>query len=130
VSPTPQNEKSAIKTAVRLRDGMRCTQCGLSNADHQKATGKSLHVHRLQPGSAYTVQGCISLCASCHGQAPRRAPGEQDREQTAVLVALDPDMYDTLKAIAQANGRPVAWEIRRALQAHINTWRSSQQGHS
>jgi hypothetical protein len=55
-----------VKSAVRERDGDRCTDCSMSNAEHKARFTRGLQVHRLKPGSAYTVDGCITLCRPCH----------------------------------------------------------------
>lgn len=62
-----------IKTLVRHRDGMKCTQCGMTNDEHFLQYGCRLEVHRLSPGSPYTVDGCVTLCKPCHGPQPRSA---------------------------------------------------------
>lgn len=66
-----------IKAAVRTRDGMCCTKCGMTNDAHLKRTGKQLEVHRVRPGSAYSTEpgACVTLCRSCHGPEPRSPRG-------------------------------------------------------
>jgi hypothetical protein len=96
MNPTPSATKRAIKAAVRLRDGMRCTQCGITNAQHLAAHGRSLHVHRLTPGSHYTVEGCVTLCFACHGPHPRLPHGAPDIEHPGIRATLTPDLYDAL----------------------------------
>lgn len=61
-----------IKAAVRARDGMRCRECGRTNEEELRELGWSLDVHRIVPGSPYTLEGCITLCRRCHGPKPRR----------------------------------------------------------
>jgi hypothetical protein len=58
--------EGSVKKAVRARDGYACTKCGMSNRKCQTTYGRSLHVHRIVPGSRYTVDGCTSLCRRCH----------------------------------------------------------------
>lgn len=65
----------AIKTAVRNRDGFKCSKCGISNGEHVSKTGRQLEVHRLTPGSAYSIEGCKTLCRWCHGPEPRLPKG-------------------------------------------------------
>jgi hypothetical protein len=65
------NHPVNVKAAVRQRDGHCCTRCGMTNAAHLLRYKKSLHVHRLEPGSVYTVAGCVTLCYACHGPEPR-----------------------------------------------------------
>lgn len=59
-----------LKRAVRERNGFTCAQCGLTNAEHVAQTRKQLEVHRIIPGSVYTVEGCVTLCRTCHGPQP------------------------------------------------------------
>jgi hypothetical protein len=66
---------TTLKAHVRARDGLRCTKCGVTNDEHLARTGGSLHVHRLQPGSAYTAEGCVTLCCHCHGPEPKSPRG-------------------------------------------------------
>lgn len=63
-----------IKQAVRRRDGMRCTRCGLTNAESRAKYGRSLDVHRTNPGSEYSVEPgvCVTLCIDCHSSEPRQ----------------------------------------------------------
>jgi hypothetical protein len=60
-----------VKEAVRARDGYRCRECGMTNAEHQRHFGRSLEVHRFIPGAAYTVEGCGTLCRWCHLKQPK-----------------------------------------------------------
>lgn len=60
-----------IKAAVRERDGYKCRECCMSNFEHVLNTGRSLEVHRLVPGSKYTIEGCVTLCRKCHGPKPK-----------------------------------------------------------
>jgi 5-methylcytosine-specific restriction endonuclease McrA len=62
-----------IKRRVRDRDGNRCRDCGMTGKEHLAKWGKALHVHRIKPGSRYTVAGCMTLCVRCHGRYPRRS---------------------------------------------------------
>jgi 5-methylcytosine-specific restriction endonuclease McrA len=72
-------ERALIRAAVRQRDGYRCTKCGITEQEHKDRYGvKSLHVHRLVPGSLYSLKGCISLCCVCHGMEPNGQPGDRD----------------------------------------------------
>lgn len=57
---------------------MRCTQCGRTNEQNLEEMGCALDVHRLVPGSRYTVDGCVTLCKGCHGPQPKRRPRQPD----------------------------------------------------
>jgi hypothetical protein len=66
-----QAEEARIKAAVRKRDQHKCRRCGMTSKKHrEKLRGKDLEVHRLFPGSEYSVNGCITLCRWCHGLHP------------------------------------------------------------
>src|SRR5262249_34679495 len=63
--------EEAIKTAVRQRDGQKCTECGMTAEEHKRRFGRTLHVHRKKhkgPVSIgpYTVKGCVTICHLCH----------------------------------------------------------------
>lgn len=77
----------ALKRHVRERDGMSCTKCGMSNADHVERYGKSLHVHRVVPGSEYAIDGCVTLCFPCHGPEPKSPRGKGKGAQPVQLPA-------------------------------------------
>jgi hypothetical protein len=67
----PDQTLAEIKACVRYRDGFRCRLCGISAKEHCRQTGKNLQVHRILPGSAYCVDGCLTLCQDCHGPQPK-----------------------------------------------------------
>lgn len=94
-----------IKHDVRERDGFKCTQCGATNEEHQAAYGRQLDVHRVVPGSVYTVEGCITVCRSCHGKLPKRQSGQPDVEAPPSranyrLLSIPKAYFDELKKIA------------------------------
>lgn len=67
-----------IKATIRRRDGLVCTQCGITNAAHIENTGRQLEVHRIVPGSLYTLEGCFTLCRECHVGKPKRQKNVKD----------------------------------------------------
>jgi hypothetical protein len=67
-----------LKAQVRERDGLRCARCGMTNDQSRERYRRQLDVHRVQPGSVYSAEGCVTLCQGCHGPEPRRQPGEPD----------------------------------------------------
>jgi len=71
-------EMMAIKSAVRERDGFRCTKCKMTNNEHLSLYGRQLDVHRNVPGSLYSVEGCSTICKRCHGKQPQKKKGEID----------------------------------------------------
>ena len=90
-----------IKLKVRERDGYACTACGMSEADHIERTGRVLDVHRLVPGSDYTMAGCVTLCRPCHGPQPRLPQGQGKPRPLPILHVQ------------------VESELRRAMDDHI-----------
>lgn len=90
-----------IKTVVRERDGFCCTVCGMTDEQHREKYRKTLDVHRKAPGSVYTVDGCVTICQSCHGPQPRRKKGQRDLGNPhACQIALPVALYDALKTYA------------------------------
>ena len=83
---------------MRARDGYACTKCGVSNAAHLHLRGTQLDVHRVVPGSRYTVEGCVTLCEPCHAPEPRRNRGQRRREEPdrTVPVHLPPRWHKLL----------------------------------
>lgn len=64
--------EAEAKVIVRERDGDRCRDCGRTDADFQNSKRSRLEVHRLVPGSVYTPEGCVLLCARCHRKRHKR----------------------------------------------------------
>lgn len=82
----PRLSVAEIKALVRFRDGYRCRLCGMTARKHIKRFRHTLDVHRLVPGSKYTVKGCIAVCRPCHKTLPKSpkhhgtsCPGVPDR---------------------------------------------------
>jgi len=90
-----------LKGKVRERDGYRCTECGVSDEQHRLATGRKLDVHRITPGSEYTLDGCITLCRNCHISKPKSPPGTRPKRDTGRRsVTLPPGVADAMAAFA------------------------------
>lgn len=87
-----------VKASVRERDEHRCTECGMSAEEHASTYGRDLEVHRLVPGSEYTVDGCVTLCIPCHGPKPRRPFGSLPRGNRIDLLRDVVDMIQTICA--------------------------------
>jgi hypothetical protein len=98
--PQSPTEVLAIKQAVRERDGMRCTGCGMTNTEHLRQYGRALDVHRTTPGSLYALDdSCVTLCRLCHGPQPRRKRGQPDLANGYLIFArVRPDLRDAWKA--------------------------------
>jgi hypothetical protein len=110
-----------VKAAVRRRDGYRCTQCGVTNLTYLAVTGRSLDVHRIVPGSEYTLDGCVTLCRKCHGPKPRRPhhysppPGEGRK----YVIYLKPELAATLRAYVDEHEKAVQKVIARAIRQFL-----------
>lgn len=102
-----------IKAAVRERDGHRCTQCGLDHPSHVALYGRTLDVHRVVPGSVYTVEGCVTLCRACHGPAPRRKNGVRIRsgEAKSRTVSLPRPWALVLRRLAARRRQPIGYAV-------------------
>lgn len=57
---------AALKKEIRIRDGKKCLDCGMTSDEHVGFFGRELHVHRLNPGAVYQRRGCVTLCRCCH----------------------------------------------------------------
>lgn len=94
-----------IKAAVRERDEYKCTECGMTNFEHVLETNRSLEVHRLVPGSKYSIDGCVTLCRKCHGPKPRTPKGLGNRLalylETHVVLAVKMTAVKTRKRISE-----------------------------
>ena len=99
-----------IKAAVRKRDGNRCVECGMANDEHLQLFGSSLEVHRITPGSPYTLEGTATLCKRCHGPKPRSPRGKRD------AILLTGSLVRQIKKLAEREQRPVLWQARILLQ--------------
>jgi len=73
-----------VKALVRYRDGYRCTDCGMTDTQHHIEYNRTLDVHRIVPGSPYTVDRCVALCCACHYLKPKSA-------RTAVAAIAVPE---------------------------------------
>lgn len=100
----PNAEAVIAKAAVRDRDGYACVECGMTNEEHVATFGSILQVHRLVPGSHYTLDGCVTLCIPCHGPKPRsvcKSKGERQSHHACpfpgsgvpVNLRIDPDLH-------------------------------------
>lgn len=101
-----------IKEAVRKRDGYRCTECGMTREQHQKRYGCTLEVHRIVPGSAYTMEGAVTLCCSCHGPKPKRPRGTlSKRGELALVIDVEPALKVALDGWVAANRRTLKAQL-------------------
>lgn len=103
--------QAEIKAAVRERDGMRCTKCGMTNQEHIAKYRDSLDVHRLDPGTKYTVDGCVTVCKPCHGPLPGRKAGAGETP-CAVRLDLPVEHHCALRTLAAMSRRSMASFVR------------------
>jgi 5-methylcytosine-specific restriction endonuclease McrA len=110
-----------IKAAVRARDGFRCTECGVTSLKYLAITGRSLDVHRIIPGSEYTVDGCVTLCRQCHGPKPRRpyrykvTPGQR----RLVAAFLKPELAAAFDAYVKEHNAVAYKVVARAIRQFL-----------
>jgi hypothetical protein len=81
-------EIAAIKAAVRKRDGDRCVECQMPAEQHQATYGRGLDVHRIEPGSLYSLDGCVTLCRPCHARyrRPQSPTNSLDLERSGPIT--------------------------------------------
>ena len=96
----------AIKKAIKKRDGYKCVECGTTRQQHCEAFGQDLDVHRIVPGSKYTVDGGVTLCRPCHIKKPKTPYGTKPKGPQ-VTFHLDADMNMQVGVIA------AQWGIRK-----------------
>lgn len=68
----------------------------MTNEQHQAKYGRQLDVHRLAPGSVYSVAGCVTLCKPCHGPEPKLPPGTN---RSQLNVRMDDEMKELFAAL-------------------------------
>ena len=110
-----------VKRLVRKRDGYRCTECGMTTQEHLERYDRLLDVHRIVPGSPYTVEGCVALCRGCHGNKPKCQPGEND--QCRLAFHLPQKMYDAFKRYL--DGQEIRPNESEILRAALRRWMES-----
>lgn len=112
-----------LKGRVRERDGHRCTECGVTDAEHRRATGRKLDVHRLKPGSPYTVDGCVTLCRKCHIPKPKSPRGTRPRRTRGGMeirmVSLPASLFDAMEQLAKDHCTCLNCEISMACIAYL-----------
>lgn len=93
-----------IKALVRQRDGNRCVRCGLTSAESIERYGFDLDVHRVTPGSPYSLDpgAAETLCRRCHGPMPKRPYGQRFAEEGSVFARIDDAIGEALDAYLKA----------------------------
>ena len=105
-----------IKEAVRERDGCRCSRCGMTQEEHLSAFGRRLDVHRLEPGEAYTVEGCVALCRPCHRLMPK---SPHRSYPSGYRLRLGRNDWSRLKLVCDVFHDKVSEYVNRVLRAEI-----------
>lgn len=119
MSRQKQKEIDTVKKTVRLRDGHRCVKCRMTSTEHIEWCGRELDVHRVNPGSLYKEELCITVCKKCHGKEARRAKGVVDLARPGKFVELPRDVAEELKAMAERYGTNFTHELVDAARRHI-----------
>jgi 5-methylcytosine-specific restriction endonuclease McrA len=107
-----------IKAAVRRRDGYRCCECGLTNGKYFQRYGKSLDVHRIVPGSKYTLEGCVTLCQKCHFLRHSDIRAALPPKLT-LYANIDADLKDRLDKLADRRGRKLTAEVEIMVRRYL-----------
>ena len=108
-----------VKAVVRHRDGYRCTNCGMTAVEHIERYGRSLDVHRIVPGSEYTVDGSVTLCRPCHGPRPKRAKNQVNKRTIPLGTRVTPDHWRALRLMVAQTRRTDSMELFLALEAWL-----------
>lgn len=112
-----------LKDAIRDRDGNRCVDCSITIDAHIEWFGSTLAVHRLEPGSEYTMEGCVTVCRLCHAKrhrginSPRaiaKRLGPKPRRYLSVKIPFG--VRDTISELAARNATNAATEARRLIR--------------
>lgn len=111
-----------VKDAVRIRDEMRCTHCGMTDPEHKLLFGRGLHVHRLSPGSRYTVDGCITLCHDCHVVATRAYfYANRPVRRKLISTSITDSDFSQIKTIAKRLGMKPGGLYYLAIKSYLLT---------
>lgn len=115
-----------IKDEARERDGYKCVDCGMSREDHVGTYGRNLDVHRLLPGSEYTIDGCVTVCFKCHRARHKvlpRAPRGQGRDfaRDIRLVRIREKFAKQLTELAKRNETNFTQEVNRAVREFLES---------
>jgi len=96
----------------------------MKNSEHRKRFNQNLHVHRKNPGSEYSPEGCEWLCRPCHQQRHRDLDKTTERPppRRTDLISLRLQTIRDVDALAKARGqdRDVLFDylIRLGLNYH------------
>lgn len=108
---------AVVREQVRARDECRCTECGMSQDNHRKQFGTRLHVHRIIPGTQYTMENCVTLCQPCHGPKPHSKRHEPRRKQVA--TSFHDDVFARVLAQAKRRSLSISTYIRMVVTKQL-----------
>jgi hypothetical protein len=111
--------EATVKDLVKRRDGNRCVRCGMTADRHCEIYGRGLQVHRKEPGSEYTVDGCETVCVPCHNTKPKRwntTYRPRPRDAVRVRMELDPADMPAVEEAAHACRLSLASFCRLAVE--------------
>jgi len=85
--------KQQRKKALR-RDEFKCQECGISQSEHEKNHGMSLHVHHIKPSrefeskyNAHSIENLVCLCISCHPENEVEDEIDQSADQQQLTIS-------------------------------------------
>ncbi len=96
-----------IKATVRERDGDACVDCGTTGRTNMANVGMILDVHRLVPGSPYTIDGCVTVCKRCHGERHVGSCRKRSGKSLTTALNFNSETCKMIKIIAIWNGTTV-----------------------
>jgi hypothetical protein len=109
-----------IKALVRHRDGYRCTECGMTAADHVERFGRNLDVHRIIPGSKYTLAGVATLCRDCHKSKPKGIASPV-RGKYLMQTRVPAQILKAVQELATEEGRPLSSMFRVLIERQLRS---------
>jgi hypothetical protein len=78
--------------------------------------GRTLDVHRLVPGSKYTLAGSVTLCRLCHARQPKCATNSDPHAGYLLPARVSKELYDVLRAYAREQRRSVSQVVVMLLE--------------
>jgi hypothetical protein len=90
----------------------------MSNATHLHHYGRSLDVHRVTPGSEYSLErgACVTLCRICHNPEPKSPKGANAGKGWFVrLTNLTEDQRRSVRILAALQEVPVSTWIKQVV---------------
>lgn len=104
-----------IKSAVRSRDGNSCVSCGMGGIEHRQRFRRALDVHRINPGSRYAIETCVTLCRPCHSAEPK----SPHHSSLRMLIDADERHKRAFYLFAAARGLKAPEAFEAMIQEHF-----------